>query len=387
MPDKRVVFPLYMLDAPRYGKRFWSMVDQLITSMTSYFRAGNMVPVIVGTDSDDVKAIVGQVARHFNYPVDVTVNGNSEIMGTAGRFAEAICRDRMDECRFDVVTSKIFAMLNVGSEYDRLVVDIDTLWFGKVPWEQFGNSSSKGMTMFAPPQWKHPLSITVGQMLYYRSRFLANTSLEEYCRKLVSVDERWKVVPLISSLPWPNSGVIYMTSEFTRERYAKELDNPAMPLLSVEDETPLVSLLLAGGGYETRIGMNVPVAFTDITMEEDPLHPAGVICAHFHRSPKPDTFNVTYGGVLRHPDLHDGRSLDFLKDSIASGQYGSMSGILWCYVWRYYFSIASRIYRNGDEVPVYGQDFWEGILECYRKSRQIWLDGIEGQKAMLGFKL
>jgi hypothetical protein len=305
-------------------------------------------------------------------------------MAVSRKHAEAICKDRIEECRFDVVASKIFALLQVGAEYDRLVVDIDTLWFGKVPWNRLGD---KGMTMFAPPQWKHPLSITVGQMIYYRSKYLAKTSIDDYCRSLVAADERWKTLPLISSLPWPNSGVLYITSEFTVDRYVPELDNPAMQLLSVEDETPLVSLLLKGGGYETGIGMNVPVAFTDITMEPDLLHPNGIICAHFHRAPKPETFDITYGGVMRRPDLHECYSLDFLKDSIASGQYGSMSGILWCYVWRYYFSYAAGLYRNGKETPVYKPEFWKVIIDGYCKSRQIWLDSIEGQKSMLRIAL
>lgn len=51
---------------------------------------------------------------------------------------------------------------------------------------------------------------------------------------------------LIAKLPWPNSGILFMTSEFTKEKYIPELDNPALGMLSVEDETPLVSLLLKG---------------------------------------------------------------------------------------------------------------------------------------------
>lgn len=201
---------------------------------------------------------------------------------------------------------------------------------------------------------------------------MPDVSIEQYCRRLVDADRRWRALPLISTLPWPNSGIVHMTSEFARERYAAELDNPALPILSVEDETPLVSLLLSGGGYETDIGLNVPVAFTDITMEPDLLHPHGIICAHFHTSLKPDSFDITYGGVMRHPELHERYSLAFLRDSMASGQYGSMSGILWCYVWRYYFSYSAAEYRNGEQTPVYRQEFWREILESYYKIQKLY---------------
>lgn len=384
MGDKRVVYPLYILNCPTFSKKFWSMAEQLITSMTSYFEAGNTVPVLVGTDSREIKELVERVARHFHFPVDVAINGNADILSSAGKYAELICRDRITECRFDVVTSKIFAMLHVGEEYDRLVVDIDTLWFGKVPWEHFENN---GMCMFEPKEWEHPLSITVGQILYYRSKYMAKTDVPVYCQALADADPRWKILPQIAGMPWPNSGMLYITSEFTRDMYIPELSSPVMPLLSVEDETPLVSLLLNGGKLETEIRMNVPVAFTDISMVPDLLHPSDIICAHYHRMPKPDTFDITYAGVVRHPTLHDKYSLAFLEDSIASGQYGSMSGILWCYVWRFYFSLAAAIYRNGDDTPVYKPKFWSDILDSYCQSRQTWLDSREGQETISGLML
>lgn len=379
MADKRVVYPIYMLDAPVFGKKFWSMMDQLITSMTSYFVAGNTVPVLVGTDSTEVKAIVEQVARHYGYPVDVVRERPSVIAETAGKYAEPICRNRISECRLDVVTSKIYTMLKVGVEYDRLVVDIDTLWFKPVPWEQFENS---GMAMFCPDQWKHLMSVTIGQMVHFRSKYMEKLSIQEYYSKLSNLDPAWRTLPLIATFPWPNSGILFMTSEFTKEKYIPELDNPALGMLSVEDETPLVSLLLKGGKYFTDIQMNVPVAFTDITMEKDILHPEGIICAHYHRTPKPDAFDITYSGVVKHPALHEPYDLVFIRDSIACSQYGSMSGILWCYVWRYYFSYAAAQYRNGEETPVYKQDFWAGIIKTYYENRQVWLESRETEKIL-----
>lgn len=266
MADKRVVYPIYMLDSPVFGKKFWSMMDQLITSMTSYFVAGNTVPVLVGTDSTEVKTIVERVARYYGYPIDVVRERPYAITEIAGKYADPICRNRITECRLDVVTSKIYTMLKVGAEYDRLVVDIDTLWFKPIPWEQFENS---GMAMFCPDQWKHPLSVTIGQMVHFRSKYMEKVSIQEYYSKLSDLDPAWRTLPLIATLPWPNSGILFMTSEFTKEKYIPELDNPALGMLSVEDETPLVSLLLKGGKYFTDIQMNVPVAFTDITMELD----------------------------------------------------------------------------------------------------------------------
>lgn len=109
MADKRVVYPIYMLDAPVFGKKFWSMMDQLITSMTSYFVAGNTVPVLVGTDSTEVKTIVERVARHYGYPIDVVRERPYAITEIAGKYAEPICRNRITECRLDVVTSKIYS--------------------------------------------------------------------------------------------------------------------------------------------------------------------------------------------------------------------------------------------------------------------------------------
>jgi len=163
MPERRVVYPIYILDAPAFGKRYWSMLDQLMTSLTSYFTAGNTVPVIVGTDSIDVKETVERVAGHHGYPVEVMHSKVADIRQVAGKYAETICRDRLEVCRPDVVASKIFVMLSLGVEYDRLIVDIDTLWFGRVPWDRFGD---RGMYLFAPEQWRHPLSITIGQMIY-----------------------------------------------------------------------------------------------------------------------------------------------------------------------------------------------------------------------------
>jgi hypothetical protein len=381
MADKRVVYPIYMLDSPVFGKKFWSLMDQLITSMTSYFEAGNTVPVIVGTDSFEVKRIVSMVGNAFGYPIDVVLAKYSDIHDVSGRFAESICRNRLDECRLDVVTSKIYAMLRLGAEYDRLVVDVDTLWFKKIPWERIEHN---GFMMFMPPQWKHMLSITVGQILYYRSRFMAKKPLGDYIAELSTIDSVWKQLPAYANVPWPNSGIIYMTSEFTQDHYVNELDNPSMQLLSVEDETPLVSLLLKFGIRETGIQMNVPVAFTDISMESDLLHPSDIICAHYHRAPKPDAFDITYSGVMRHPMLHGPYSLDFLHDSIASGQYGTMSGILWCYVWRYYYSIACKLYRDGNDTPVYDRGFWKDIIEHFYESRGMWLDSVQAQRELGG---
>ena len=86
--------------------------------------------------------------------------------------------------------------------------------------------------------------------------------------------------------------------------------------------------------------------------------------------------------MVKHPTLHEPYDLVFIRDSIACGQYGSMSGILWCYVWRYYFSYAAAQYRNGEETPVYKQDFWAGIIKSYYKNRQVWLDSRETEKIL-----
>ena len=384
MGEKRVVFPLYLLDEPKFSKKFWSMADQLITSISSYFEAGNDVPVMVGTDSFEVKRLVSEVSRVRKYPVEVVMATPSEIHGLASRYAEPICRNRIHECRIDVVTSKIYAMLRLGVEYDRLIADVDTVWFGRIPWDKF---ESDRMAMFIPPQWKHPLSITVGQILYYRSRYMSKISLEEYAGKLVHMDQSLKFLLDWSDDPWPNSGIVYMTSDFSQDRYANELGNPALSLLSVEDETPLVSLLGKGGTLHADIQMNVPVAFTDISMEPDILHPDGIICAHYHRSPKPVSFDITYGGVMRHPALHEPYSLDYLHDSLGCGQYGSMSGILWCYVWRYFYSLSCKLYRNGNDAPVYDCAFWKGIIEGYYKSRQIWMDSVDAQRQLRGMTI
>jgi len=384
MAEKRVVYALYLLNEPRFSKRYWSMAEQLIASISSYFDAGNTVPVIVGTDSVEIRNIVSYVSDILQYPVEVVIARPSEMKELSARYAEPICRNRIDECRLDVVTSKIYAMLHLGVEYDRLMVDIDTTWFRKVPWDRFEHMD---MVMFTPSQWKHPLSITVGQILYYRAKYMAKKPLPDYIDDLIRADPIWKRLPSYATVPWPNSGVFYIKSACTREQYVKELDNPALTILSVEDETPLVSLLLKGGVREVGLQMNVPVAFTDISMEDDLLHPGEIICAHYHRLPKPDMFDITYAGIVRHPALHEPYSLEYLHDSIASGQYGSMSGILWCYVWRYYYSIAAKLYRNGNDTPVYGPEFWKDIIERYYVNRRMWLDSIEGQRELQGIKL
>ena len=379
MADKRVVYPIYMLDASVFSKKFWSMMEQLVTSMTSYFESGNKVPVIVGTDSIEGKMIVERLATHYGYPVTVVMENPSVIKEVAGKYAEAICSN-LNGGRIEVVTSKIYALLKLGAEYDRLIVDIDTLWFKEIPWEQFEND---GMAMFCPDQWKHPLSITIGQMVHFRCKSSDISDLSSFYSKLTDLDPDLRALPLISNFPWPNSGILFMTSEFTREKYVHELDNPALQLFSVEDEAPLFSLLLKGGKYYTNIQMNVPVTFTDITMEKDVLHPEGVVCAHFHRAPKPSSFDITYSGVIRHPVLHEPYSLMFFTDSMAAGQYGTMSGILWCYVWRYYYSFACAQYRRGNETPIYKPDFWEGVIKTYYESRQMWLDSKETEQKLL----
>lgn len=379
MAEKRVVYPLYLFDVQAYSKKFWSMVDQLITSMASYFDAGNTVPIIVGTDSVDVKHVVERVSHNYGYSVTVIHTSSSAVQECGGKYAASICGESGEGGRLNVVTSKIFAMLMLAPEYDRLMVDIDTLWFKPIPWERFENDE---FVMFAPEQWKHPLSITIGQVMHLRGKAVSADTIGSFYSELCSLDPAYRALPLISTLPWPNSGVFYTTSACAAEKYLPELNNPVFNLLSVEDEGPLLGLLLKGGKYYTDIQMNVPVAFTDITMENDVLHPNGVVCAHFHRLPKPDGFDITYSGVIRHPNLHEPYNLSFFDNSMASGQYGSMSGILWCYVWRYYFSIACYQYRNGNDTPIYKPDFWKKVIQTYYENRQLWLDSKETEKML-----
>ena len=368
MADKRVVYSAYMMSASAYSSQYWDMLAQLVTSITSYFVSGNTVPVIVSTDSPQIARTIRSIADRRDYDVDVVLP-SQDMWDDARKHAETIGSRQDTVSRSDVTTSKLLTMLHVGTEYDRLIVDIDTLWFRHVPWAEFEND---GMCMFLPKQWDNPLSFKQGQMIFYRADEIGHTSFSNYILDLVKKEPAMEGMAELFLEPWPNSGVLYITSEFLKEKYIPELDNPVLPMLSVEDETPLYVLLFKGGKCNRDIQMNVPVAFTDITQESDVLHPGEIICAHFHRRPKPSRFDITYSGVIRHAELHNAHSLDYAMDSMSAGQYGSMSGILWTYVWHYYYAKDISLYRNGGETPVYKPEFWEKIIGTYYETRDRW---------------
>ena len=376
----RVVLPVFLGDNEVWNKAGYSMVSQLMTAISSYFINGNTVPIIVATDSQEVMGYVNHVASKKEWPISVSICYPSDIEESTREYVNGFINSHAVDCnlcRPNVVAAKMYTMLSVGTEYDRLIVDIDTLFFKQVPWEQF---DGLGFAMFQPKEWYHPYSITTRQAMYYRAKDMMHMTITEYIDFIQRKFPIWKHRVKFSQ-PWPNSGVMFITSDYTNTKYRDVLKYDVMYNIASEDESPLFLLQNSKDVEDsTRIisdlGINVPVGFTDITKAKDLLHPDDIIVAHYHRTPKPCEFNLTYHGVIQAPNLHQPYYFGYLADGIACGQYGSLSGILWCYVWRYYYSITAQLWDNGDIHPIYEPSFWKNILYTYYSSRNDWNESL-----------
>lgn len=371
MPEKRVVYPVFT-GAVGTQEDAWSIVMQAMTSVTSYFDAYNEVPVIVATDDEGVEAVFKRVAAHKKWPLTVERHAEDDVRKMVSDYVNEADR----KSRADVTRVKIYTMLHVAKGFDRLIVDADTLFFRVVRWHEF---DGKDFLMFRPSEWDHPLSITVRQMLYFCWRETNIDTFEEYLEQLIAAHPHWGGKISLDG-PWPNSGVIYMTDSFRKLGYMKALNNLDRKLLQVEDEGVYFNYLntvLPDGshGMDKSLSddkLNVPVAFTDISMENHPTKPYRIIIAHFHQAPKPDKFEISYSGVVKPLVTHKAWSLAYDRVSMAGLQCGTMSGILWTYVWHFFFSLTARLYRNGNEIPVYPPETWLKIINTYLISRNSW---------------
>lgn len=383
----RVVLPVFLGDNEVWNKAGYSLVSQLMTAISSYFINGNTVPIIVATDSQDVMGYVNFVAAKKEWPISVSICYPSDIEDATREYVDGFVRVHAVDCKLcrpNVIAAKMYTMLTVGVEYDRLITDIDTLFLGQIPWEKFTDT---GFAMFQPKEWWHPFSINIRQVLYYRAKNMLHMTIKEYIEHLQKHFPDWKHRVKFND-PWPNSGIIFITSEYTKTHYTNVLKYDAIYTLATEDESPLYLLQNSKTTEKdtriiTDLGINVPVGFTDITKAKDLLHPDDIIVAHYHRTPKPCEFNITYHGVLQAPNLHNPYFFGYIADGIASGQYGSLSGILWCYVWRYYYSITAQLWDNGDIHPIYEPNFWKNILYTYYSSRNDWDESLEKTESIV----
>lgn len=378
MSETRVVYPVF--GGNRGIASIWQMLAQAVTSITSYFYSGNDVPVIVATDDDTVARVVRNVSTMMRYDVTVEMHSTSDIVD---RMSGVDIADTATN-RADVTRYKMFAAMEAGAGYDRLIVDADTLFLDKVPWHRFSHMQ---LAMFRPDEWNHPLSVTVRQILYMKWMDSgASGTFADYVGRLYDAHPAWGRRIAVDG-PWPNSGAMFMTDAFRTGAYMEAVRTMDIGLLRVEDEGVLFNYLnsvLPGSGMRgsdisltSSIPLNVPVAFTDLAAMEDPLHPVcstgeRIVLAHFHRAPKPTQFSIAYDGTVCPPALHNAWFLDYSADSIASLQYGTMSGILWTYLWHYFFSMNAPMYLNGKVMPLYPAQTWRKNIDSFVETRKTW---------------
>ena len=380
MPAKRVVYPLFTggIDM-RQKNRYIALAA---SSIASYFQAGNDVPVIVAANDDMSAGVMKFLADQMKYDLTVEIHPAEEVAEFSRQNAQGVGPDN----RTSVTGAKLYAMQRVAEGYDRLIVDADTLFFSRIPWNKFDHSE---FAMFVPAEWENPLSVTVNQILYFRWKLTKIPTFGEYVKKLVDAHPHWGGrISMTGSAPWPNSGIVYMTDWFRKGPYMEATRTLNRDLLPVEDEGILFNYMNTRlddntFGYETslfrNVAMNIPVAFSDMAKQSDPFHPVDfygnpIVAAHFHLRPKPVDFEISYQGVVRPPVVQSAWSLDFARDSIGTGQYGTMSGIIWTYVWQYFNSMTIAKYRNGDVVAIHPSETWKGIVETFVKSRKAWFE-------------